>query len=165
MHRQKEGKIYPNKSTGRDRMNLIEIINNGQDIKSTNYWQIKHAQKGFCYLSINAGCFRLLVPPGVEHAIKEMQTAQEVIITRGPWPNQNRDDALEILFEDHSESPYVLHIVPEQVDRMPSPKDQDLVGKPHKWNFSIWTEKGKVLNQLCRFRAGLNLPCMQPWGK
>ena len=43
-------------------MDLITIENNGPGILSTNYWGTPHAEKGYCYLSINAGAFRLLGP-------------------------------------------------------------------------------------------------------
>ncbi|MDX9788933.1 MAG: hypothetical protein RBT11_19320 [Desulfobacterales bacterium] len=41
-------------------MNLIQISNDGPEILSTNYWETEHAKKGFLYMSINAGAFRLL---------------------------------------------------------------------------------------------------------
>src|SRR5260370_41514272 len=53
-----------------------------------------------------------------------MATAREVAISRGPWPDANRDDAFEFLFDDDSQSRFVLHTVPESLDRLPAKADE-----------------------------------------
>ncbi len=64
-----------------------------------------------------------MMPDALRGEIKEMETVKEVIISRGPWPEMKRDEAFEILFEDGSDNPYVLHIGKEQIDRLPAKTD------------------------------------------
>ncbi len=142
---------------------LIQIENDGAEIVNTNYWDTPHATRGFLYLSINAGAFRLLVPDAQASEIGEWMQAKEVIVSRGPWPQMNKHDALEILFEDNSENPYVIHLVSEQVDRMPLDSDRDRHGEPPRWRFSVWTRKGKALELPCRYRIVKHLPCLKTW--
>lgn len=143
--------------------NFIEIKNEGQDIVSTNYWETEHARRGLYYLSINAGVFRLLVPDAQVAEVADWLSAHEVIISRGPWPDAGKSDALEILFEDDSESPYVIHLSGEQIDRMPLDTDSDHKGNPPRWKFSAWTQKGKVMELPCRYRLVKELPFLKKW--
>ena len=53
-----------------------------------------------------------------------MQGAREVIVSRGPWVAQGRRDAVELLCEDDSDSPFCLHLVAEQCDRLLPETDQ-----------------------------------------
>jgi len=46
----------------------------------------------------NAGCIRALVPESKKNIIQEMKTGKKVILSRGPFPAQHREDAFEILF-------------------------------------------------------------------
>lgn len=93
---------------------IIEIQNEGKLICSTNYYDLEVAQKGYFFLSWNAGCARLLVPASHELSIKDMKAAQYVIISRGKY---QKKDALELLFEDNSDTPYVIHLDAKQTDR------------------------------------------------
>lgn len=142
---------------------FIELQNNGQEIISTNYFDTTHAQRGYFYLSSNAGAFRLLVPDGQIPVIEECKTATEVIISRGPWPEQGRQDAIEILFEDRSDSPYAIHLSSEQVDRLPLDQDQDIRGQPPRWRFAAWARAGKALELPCRYRRVKEIPCLRKW--
>jgi len=144
-------------------MNLITIVNNGPEIMSTDYWHTGHAAKGYFYMSINAGCFRLLVPAPQIAAIDEMKTAREVIVSRGAWPEQGKHDALEILFEDDTGNPYVLHFTIDQVDRMPTDADRDRPGHPPRWKFAVWTETGKQFVLSCRYRIVKKIPYLKPF--
>jgi hypothetical protein len=111
-------------------LGFIKIESDGPKIVSTNYWETDYARNGVCYLSINAGCYRLLLPESLRKWISEMKTGQEVVISRGPTPRSNppKSDALEILFEDKTNSPFVVLIGPEQVERMPSDEDRGWKG-------------------------------------
>jgi len=86
---------------------LIKIGNDGPELVSTNYWKTKNAKAGYAFLSINAGCWRLLVPKGKGIPIDDMKTGKVVLVTRGAWPDAGKQDALELLFEDSSDSPFV----------------------------------------------------------
>jgi hypothetical protein len=140
---------------------FISIVNDAADIVSTDYWETENAARGAYYLSINAGTFRLLVPPALVGEIEEWRTAREVIVSRGPWPEKGRADAIEILFEDRSDSPYVVHIGTEQVDRLPTDADQDRPGRPPRWTFTAWARGGKVLTLPCRYRRVKHIPWLK----
>ena len=43
---------------------MLKIENNGPEIISPNYWDSDYAKKGYVYLSVNAGAFRLRGPCG-----------------------------------------------------------------------------------------------------
>lgn len=140
---------------------LVFVQNDGADIIKTNYWEIDHAQRGLFYVSINAGTFRLLVPAFQEGVIAEMATAKVVIISRGPWPDKNRDDAFEFLFEDHSNNPFSLFMVPGQFILLPRDSDCDQPGQPPSWRFAAWTQDGKKLELPCRYRLVNKIPCLK----
>jgi hypothetical protein len=137
--------------------NFITIDNNGPDIIATNYWTSEQARAGFLFLSINAGAFRLMVPAAQEAQIAEMRTAKEVIVSRGPWPDRGRHDALELLFEDFTASPYSIHLGTDQCDRLPVPADRH---KEH--TFTIWTSAGKQFECPAWYRIVKRLPCLNP---
>jgi hypothetical protein len=142
---------------------FIRIENDGADILNTNYWETEHAARGFYFLSANAGAFRLLVPDSQIAETAEWLSAREVIVSRGTWPDAGKSDALEILFEDYSESPYSIHLVSEQMDRMPLDTDRDRKGTPARWKFTAWSSKEKILELPCRYRIVKKLPCLKPW--
>ncbi|MDR2551430.1 MAG: hypothetical protein LBD10_14665 [Desulfobulbus sp.] len=143
---------------------LLSFKNDGTELVATNYWQSEYAAGGYVYLTINAGCFRLLIPPrGL--SLEDMREASVVLITRAPWPEMNKHDALEILFEDNSDAPFCLHIVPEQADSMPAERDRDRPGQPPKWTFAVYTEQGKQFELPVRYRLAKKLPCLKPWAE
>lgn len=137
--------------------NLITIGNNGQKIVKTNYWQTKHAEKGFVYLSWNAGAGRLLVPKNQEHILDEMKTGVYVIVSRGKW---NERDALELLFEDNTDAPYSISIVSDQTDRLLPETDQG-----GGFVIAVWTENGKQLELPAKYREVESLPCLLAWSE
>lgn len=138
-------------------MNLFEVINNGQDIESTNYFDSEHAMRGAFFLSINAGCVRLLVPDIQQSEIQEFKTAKYAILSRGPWPEMGKEDALELLFEDFSDTPYAIHVVTEQCDMLPDGKGD--------WRLSVWSREGKRFECPLKYRHVDKIPCMKEWGK
>lgn len=138
---------------------MFHVENDGPEIIRTNYWQSEHAAKGFLFLSINAGCFRLLVPPSMEAEIPEMlRGARAVVVSRGPWVAQGGRDAYEVLFEDGTDEPYALHLAAEQCDRLPSSGDR------HKtFRFALWTAAGKRAELPAHYRIVKRLPWLKPW--
>jgi len=102
---------------------MLRIENDGPRIRATNYWESEAAGRGYAYVSVNAGTFRLLLPPALETALADMATAREIVISRGPWTDAGKADGLEILFDDGSSSPYALHLSIEQIDRVPLDAD------------------------------------------
>lgn len=138
-------------------MTIIKIANEGKKIKETNYWDSEYAEAGKIYFSINAGCIRMLIPDTMEHIIPEIKTGRKIILSRGLWPEQGREDAFEVLFDDYSDAPFVLHVGKEQWDMIPK--------KLSGWEFAAWTRSGLVLQKKCYYRNVGKIPCMKPWGK
>lgn len=140
----------------------LMIKNDGAKISATNYWETEYAARGAVFLSINANCFRVMLPATVEVSLAEMRTAREVIISRGPWTEHGKADAIEMLFEDCGPNPFVLLLGNEQIDRMPVKNDHgrtDLM-------CSVWTAgPTKVLELPAKYRAVKRLPCLKPWGE
>ena len=136
-------------------MELIEIVNNGPEIVSTNYWDHEYCQKGYFYLTWNAGAGRLLIPEVQFPLISEMKTGNDVIISRG---SLNGKDSYEILFEDYTEQPFSIHIGTDQSDRtLPSADTKK------SFIFSVWTKDGFVKSFLAKYRMVKDLPCLEPW--
>ena len=135
-----------------------EIRNDGPLIESTNYWATDLAAKGMFYISWNAKTARLLVPPSQAPAIPEMETAEYVIITRGPWADAGGRMAWELLFEDNSDTPYALHILAEQSDRQVPPSDMG-----RHILFSAWGPDRLLFKRPARLRSAARLPYLKPW--
>ena len=134
------------------------IGNDGKAIAETNYWDSERAQKGFCYLSWNAGAGRLLLPDSQTVFLKDMQTAKFVIVSRGPWDAQGGRDGLEILFEDNSDSPFSLHLSTESTDRLLPDTEQG-----SGFVITVWTRDGEQLCLPGKYRRVKKIPCLQPW--
>jgi hypothetical protein len=134
---------------------LLQIENDGPDITATNYWDIEHAKRGYFFLSLNAGCVRLLVPDSKVSEIQEFKTARFAILSRGPWPEMGQTDALELLFEDFSDSPYALHLSIGQCDMLP--------GGEGDWKLAVWSRDGKQYECELKYRHVDQIPCLKPW--
>jgi hypothetical protein len=117
---------------------LLVITNNAQEITDTNYWDSPQALRGWLFLSWNAGAARLLVPSASAAMLEEMRDAESVVVSRGAWEEAGEKDALEVLFEDYSDAPFRVLMLPYQCDRLLPPSDE---GKPMV--VSVWTRLGK----------------------
>lgn len=118
-----------------DSAGLISIVNDGPLIASTNYWESDHAMGGLCYLSANAGTWRLLVPDMAESMLPEMRTGKRVNIERSLHDSRCWD----VVFEDGTDSPFSVAIDKRQTDRaMVSGRCQ----------LSVWTRLGGLVLQL-----------------
>ena len=141
---------------------IVSITNDGPKIIETNYWESEHAKYGFLYMSINAGCYRLLIPKFREDYLKEIATAKDVVISRGPAPNLQppRSDYFEIMFDDHTDTPFIINVGVEQWDRVPTDADQGWKGKMHIY-FDRSKEPVMEFYNLF-FRRVKKIPCMKP---
>ena len=120
---------------------MITIANNGAEITHTNYWDTEHAHSGFCYLSGNAGAWRLLVPPEAEVMLAEMRTGKTASIE----PSMHMPGRCwDVVFEDGTDSPFSVAIDHKQLDR-----------KLEKGacTLTVWTSRGKVLDLACVVRV------------
>ncbi|WP_024873352.1 hypothetical protein [Tolumonas lignilytica] len=133
---------------------MIFISNNGVKVLDTNYWESDMAESGLLFLSWNDGAGRLLIPKCQENLLREMKSGKYVIITRGMY---NNVDSLEIMFEDNSESPFVVFISMGQTDRLIPKSDKHGI-----FDFTILVENGEVAKFKAKYRRTKRLPCMTP---
>ena len=114
---------------------MTKAVNDGPLLVATDYWQSETAAAGKLYVSINAGCFRLLVPQSQHTAISDMHPkAKHFVVSmlpRDKWVDA--EYCLEWMVEDGSDTPWSCHLSPGQVDRAPNHED---VGK--EWRGSVW---------------------------
>jgi hypothetical protein len=142
---------------------LLTIANHGPEIIRTNFFDLPEASFGKIFVSINAGAFRLLVPPTKIAEIAEMGTASYCVVSRGPMEALGLADAFEILFDDRSENPYAIHLSPECFDRLPLAQNEQ-----REWILSAWTSgyKGrphKAFERPCWYRVVPWLPYMKAY--
>jgi len=104
---------------------LITVQNQGQALIGSNFWDSEHARNGLYYLSSNAGAFRLLVPALHKSAVAEFKSARDVILSRGIWVEKGRREALEILFDDETDTPFSLCLDARMLDRLPDANDEN----------------------------------------
>lgn len=139
----------------------LTIENHGPYIRATNYWQTEAARRGRFLLSLNAGAFRLLIPPAARDCIPDLRTAKEVVLSRGPWPAEALPDAFEILFDDYSDDPYAIWLAPHALDRLPPDAD---IGRP--FTFSAWEDRRgrphRILDRPAHYRRSPRLPDLRP---
>jgi hypothetical protein len=139
------------------------IHNEGPEITGTNFWMTANARAGKFYLTSNAGAFRLLVPTMQTGNLRDMRAATVCVVTRGPYPGLRLPDALELLFDDGSPSPFALYLSPGALDRMPLDTDREC-----EWVLSVWTHVvqercKKELERPCHYRHVRSLPDLRPW--
>ncbi len=137
---------------------LLIFANDHQNIRSTNYFDSEQAARGFLYLSWNAGAGRLLIPDNKLPLLTEMQTGKFVVVSAGPWPEQRRTNVLELMFEDHTDSPLSLHIGSDQCDRVLPSKDEG-----GGFVIAAWGRDGLLASWPGKFRKVKRIPCLLPW--
>lgn len=137
---------------------MLQIINKGQAVANTNFWDSEQAAAGYCYLTWNAGAARLLIPDSQKMMLTEMRSAKVVIVSRGPWTDQGGREALELLFEDESDAPFCLHLTTEMCDRLLPETDQG-----GGFMVTVWTRCGERLRLPGKYREVSVIPCLEPW--
>lgn len=147
-------------------MSLLRIDNHGLLITGTNFFRSEMAGAGKLYLSVNAGAFRLLVPPQLESIVSEMATGAVAVISRGPWPAAGRDDAIEVMLDDGTENPWCVHLDTNSGD-WGRVADTD-AGR--EWIFTAWTQPRrtgsrphKALERPAYYRRVERLPWLRPY--
>ena len=134
------------------------IVNKGQAIERTDYWDSPQGQAGYLFLSWNAGAGRVLLPDAAKGMLKDLKGAREVIVSRGPWVEQGGREALELLWEDGSDEPFSVHLVAEQCDRL-IPETQQGGG----FTVSVWTRSGCKGRWPGRYRVVGEIPWLRKW--
>lgn len=141
-------------------MSIIQISNHGQLITSTDYWRSEYAAAGKLVVSPNAGAIRCLLPPALWPIVGELRSCEYAIASRGPWQGA---DALEILWEDHTDSPHAWHVTAESCLMLPGDPGES------RWIITCWVERRgephKALERPCHWRRVKSLPWLKPWRK
>lgn len=137
----------------------IEIGNQGGELVSTNYWDSHMAKAGLLYLSWNARVARILLPDKCISMLREIKTGKYCIISQGPQITYNRSaGAVELLFEDLTDSPFSLQLGAAQVDRR-----VDCTKPQEGFNVTVWSSSGKLHSMPGKLRKATHLPCLKPW--
>lgn len=135
----------------------ITIENHGPLILRSSYWDSELASRGKLYISVNAGAIRILLPPAHYSRLNDMRMAEEVVLSRGPWPAAGAAEGIEILFDDNSDAPFALHLTPESFDMLPGEPPEG-----REWICSVWTNKDgqphKALERICYWRRVPEIP-------
>jgi len=155
---------------------MIQVTNHGPLIVQTNYWDSELAREGKLFVSVNAGAIRVLLPPQLYSFLVDMRAAKECVLSRGPWSAARAvmstlaghfalpeaRDAVEIMWDDGSPSPFALHLTPESFDLLPA---EPTPGR--EWICSTWTSKDakphKSLERICHWRRVAKIPCLEAW--
>lgn len=127
----------------------------GEESFAPDYWNSELATRGILYLMWIPEGLQLLVPDTMKSDILEMETADHVIVSRGPWVDQNCRDSLELLFEDESKRPYAIQLSVDQCNGM-----APLVEHNAKFNVYIWTSEGVQLIFPGAYRVVSEIPCL-----
>jgi hypothetical protein len=139
---------------------MIQISNHGPLILSTNYWDSELAQAGKLFVSVNAGAIRVLLPPSRYGDLQDMRAGKACVLSRGPWPEQQLAEGIELMWDDGSEAPYALFLTPESFDMLP--------GEPQggrEWICAVYVAKDgrphKSLERRCHWRRVERIPCLE----
>jgi hypothetical protein len=142
---------------------IIHIENHGTEIVTSDYWTTEHARVGKLFASVNAGAVRLLLPPARRHMVGEVRGAKYAVLSRGPWPDAGLKDAVEIMWEDGSETPYAIHLSLESFDLLPAEPAPGRAGR--EWLVSTWEsvdgQPVKRTEHQLHWRRVRKLPCLQ----
>lgn len=134
---------------------VITVGNDGPRLVSTNYYDTPRAQQGFLYATWNAGAMRLLVPDNQAHVLPEMESAKNVVVTKGHHFAYGLE-LFEILFDDGTDEPFAVLLDPHNSDRQVG---QESHGKP--LDVHVYTREGCAGTWPGRFRLA-PLPCLKP---
>ena len=146
---------------------MLEIKSHGPLITRTNFWDLPESQLGKVFVSLNAGAFRLLLPPSAEPALADMSAAKECVVSRGPWPADDQADGVEILFDDGTDDPFAIHlsVSTANFDRLPTAENDS-----SEWLLTVWTrprrgKPHKALERPCWYRIVPQIPWLKPRGE
>lgn len=115
---------------------------------------------GLFLASLNARALRILVPSvHCRDFLREAALAKEVIVSRGFWPAAG-NEGFEILFDDHSETPYALHLEGQSCLPMISRSEH---GQSLK--VTLWTLIAGRPSLSMEFQGRFRVTPKIPWGR
>ena len=137
---------------------MLVLQNDGEKLKSTNFWESQEASWGLFFLSWQDGTGRLLIPDTRLAVLRDMRAARTVTVSRGRVPDGwEIRDALDLLFEDDTPASYVIRLGIEQTDRMPAEQRQN-----EGIVITAWTRCGYQGRWPGRYRVVEQLPDLMP---
>ena len=141
-------------------MTTVQTSNAGPEVIASTYWTSALARAGKIYASVNAGAIRILLPDSFADELpREIAAASLAVISVGPWPARGLATAIEIMWEDGTESPYALHLSPESFDLVPAAPDSG------GWTVTTWDlHRGtprKRTQHASLWRRVPFIPCLQ----
>lgn len=143
---------------------VIVTSNHGSLITASTFWGSEYDRASKLFISCNAGAIRIMLPSQHRTLVNEMRGSKYAICSRGPWPEMRAAEAVELLFEDGSDSPFCLHLTAESFDLLPAEPEAG-----REWTLTVWTDdKGKphkALERPCHWRRVPKIPCLKPLGE
>ena len=114
----------------------------------SSYWGSKMDKHGLFYLWWNNGEARLLVPKEYEYTVDEMLTGHMVINTGGKSLFVTDKNAVEIIFDDNTSSPFFVEVNSNHCSQLLPDEDHGTT-----FQFSIWTGAGQVAKFIGCYRC------------
>jgi len=105
-------------------------------ITNTTYWDTDVCEAGSYHLVFSVDTYSLLIPENKDDWLEEIVEAESVVITRGNYNGKN--DCFEIMFEDNTETPFMIIISDEQFSRVSPLKEG--------WNGHLYIFVGSLNN-------------------
>ena len=118
---------------------VLKFCNDKAKILDTNYWTSGYAASGMCYLSGNAGDWRLLIPAKQSEMVREFSNVKRASIE----PSIVRKGAFDIIAEDGTDSPFCITLDKRMIDRAVTRKRCRLL---------IYTSAGLIANMPVQVR-------------
>jgi hypothetical protein len=137
---------------------LMKILSFGEQIVAADYFGSDWENSGKYLVTCMNGVIRLLWPANRKPTIQHMMLAKEIVVTRGIYEGE---EALEILFDDHSAAPFMLLMTESSVVGF-------FPGDPGDtpWMFAVWmwVDGGPrmVFSRMAHWRQGTKLPDLRP---
>ena len=127
-------------------------------MSETTYWDSQIARSGKPFATWSEGVLRVLIPNKLSYVLDHIHAAYQVVISHGPFPEIDLNDCYEILFEDGTDDPLVMHLSASGFHSMPNAKDM-----PVDFSCTVWADEGKVYEFPANYREAKALPLRTPW--
>lgn len=142
-------------------MSIIQTTNHGPLIVASTYFGSDLERAGKLWCSVSAGTIRVMIPASLRRMIDECRGARYVILSRGLSAELGSPEAIELLFEDHTDTPFAIHLTADSFDMLP--------GEPidGQWVLTMWhLKKGRphmALTRPVKWRRVERIPWLKPW--
>jgi len=123
----------------------------------TTFFDTDDCEAGNCHLVFNISTYSLFIPEKKDDWLTETVEAESVVITRGSYNGVK--DCFEIMFEDNSETPFMIIIPNNQISRVSPLKEG--------WNGNLYIFSGSLNNckqkhEKVYYRVADSLPFCKP---